>query len=176
MKPSAPHIASQDDRVAFHGAVAPDDLRDVMRAVPTGVGVLTVRHSFGLWGMTVGSLTSLSLSPPLLLVCLHRDSVGLELVRAGGRFAVNVLREDQSALAESFARTGEHTRSGAGVPTAVVDDVPVLAASLAWLTCEHRDTHLHGDHAIVVGEVMSASRGEGEPLVRHRSTYRRLEK
>lgn len=152
---------------------APERLRTVMRAVPTAVSVLTVSHRNRLWGMTVGSLTSLSLEPPQILVCLHRDSFGLELVRATGRFAVNVLAADQATLAEDFARPGDHTGPD-DLDFAVVDDVPVLGDALAWLTCEHRQTHLHDDHAIVVAQVRHTRRDAGEPLVRHEGRYRRL--
>lgn len=145
--------------------------RAAMGTVPTAVSVLTTRHPAGVWGMTVGSLTSLSLDPPLLLVCLHRASTTLELLAAHGRFAVSVLAADQSAVADTFARHRDYMSPDA---FSVVDDLPVIPDAVAWLTCRHRHTYTSGDHAIVIGAVQQARHTTAEPLVRHASRYRLL--
>lgn len=154
-------------------AVSERDFRAAMGALPTGVSLLTTQHADGgVWGMTVGSLTSLSLRPALLLVCLHRSSTTLGLLARHGRFAVSILAAGQEAVADAFARPRD--RSTAPGEFSTVDDLPVVAGALAWLTCQHQHTYASGDHAIVIGAVRQAGRGAGEPLLRHASRYRHL--
>lgn len=156
----APHV----DQAGFRAAMA---------TLPTGVSLLTTAHPAGIWGMTIGSLTSLSLEPPLLLVCLHRASITLDLLASHGLFAVNVLSAAQAHLADTFARPRDHT---AAIPGAFADadDVPVLTDAVAWLTCRHEHTYASGDHAIVIGAVLRAHHTKREPLIRYDSSYRRL--
>ncbi|MFG2049343.1 flavin reductase family protein [Micromonospora sp. NPDC048935] len=146
--------------------------RAAMAALPTGVSVITTPDGDGVWGMTVGSLTSLSLRPPLLLVCLHRGSTTLELLAHQGRFAVSVLAEDQHEIANAFARP--RTRGTAASSCTTADGLPVVAGAVAWFTCRHQHTYASGDHAIVIGAVEHAEHRPGEPLLRHASRYRRL--
>lgn len=150
------------------------DFRAAMATLPTGVSLLTTAHPAGIWGMTIGSLTSLSLDPPLLLVCLHRASITLDLLAADGLFAVNVLSSTQSVLADTFARPRDHTAATAGAFDDV-DDVPVLTDAVAWLTCRHEHTYTSGDHAIVIGAVLRTQHTRREPLIRHGSSYRQLQ-
>ncbi|WDZ82833.1 flavin reductase family protein [Micromonospora cathayae] len=154
------------------GLVGPDAFRAAMAALPTGVSVLTTRHDGGVWGMTVGSLTSLSLRPPLLLVCLRRGSTSLELLAERGRFAVSVLAADQGPVADAFARPRDP--GTAAESCAELAGLPVVDGALAWFTCRHRHTYLGGDHAIVIGAVEHATHRDGDPLVRHASRYHRL--
>ncbi|MEV1330427.1 flavin reductase family protein [Micromonospora costi] len=165
--------------LAVDGPVAPPQgdlvdeqaFRSAMAALPTGVSVITTADGEGVWGMTVGSLTSLSLRPPLLLVCLHRGSTTLELLAREGRFAVSVLAQDQHDVADAFARP--RTRAAATSCT-TADGLPVIAGAVAWFTCQHRHTYTSGDHAIVIGAVAHAEQRAGDPLLRHASRYRRL--
>ncbi|GGK78280.1 flavin reductase family protein [Mangrovihabitans endophyticus] len=150
------------------GGVGEDDFRTAMGHLPTGVSIVTTRHADGVWGMTVGSLTSLSLRPPLLLVCLHQGSTTLDLLTTEGRFAISVLAAGQQRIADVYARPRDRH---ADVELAVADGLPVIAGATVWFTCEHRQTHVSGDHAIVVGAVRHARHHGGEPLVRHRSRY-----
>jgi flavin reductase (DIM6/NTAB) family NADH-FMN oxidoreductase RutF len=122
--------------------------------------------------MTVGSLTSLSLDPPLLLVCLHRSSTTLELLAKQGRFAVSVLAAGQSQIADAFARPRDHVTADTVFTTA--DELPVVPEAVAWFTCQHQHTYTSGDHAIVIGAVRHAHHRAGEPLIRHASRYRHL--
>jgi flavin reductase (DIM6/NTAB) family NADH-FMN oxidoreductase RutF len=152
--------------------VAEPAFRAAMATLPTGVSVITTYRSGGIWGMTVGSLTSLSLRPPLLLVCLHRSSTTLGLLADQGRFAVSVLADDQQELADAFARPRDLDTT-AGNCTAA-NGLPVISGALAWLACRHQHTYTSGDHAIVIGAVEHAEHRPGDPLLRHASRYRRL--
>lgn len=165
-------LTADDGHSADHDLVGSTTFRAAMAALPTGVSVLTTRHDGGVWGMTVGSLTSLSLQPPLLLVCLRRGSTTLELLAGQGRFAVSVLAADQGPVADAFARPRD--RDTAAGSCTEVDGLPVVAGALAWFTCHHRHTYVGGDHAIVIGAVAHAAHRPGDPLVRHDSRYRRL--
>ncbi len=146
--------------------------RRVMGVLPTGVSVLTAARGGEVRGITVGSLTSLSLAPPLVLVCLRRESTTLGLLGHGGRFGLSILAAGQSPVADAFARPDRDT---VPVELSTVDDLPVVAGAAGWLACVHRHTFSAGDHAIVIGEVTRAEPGGGEPLVRHASRYRRLD-
>jgi 3-hydroxy-9,10-secoandrosta-1,3,5(10)-triene-9,17-dione monooxygenase reductase component len=148
--------------------------RAAMANLPTGVSLLTTAHDAGIWGMTVGSLTSLSLSPPLLLVCLHRASTTLDLLAKHGRFAVNVLSDAHEALAEAYAHPRDPTAAAVGT-FEDVDGVPVLSDAVACFTCRHEQTYTSGDHAIVIGAVIRSCHAGRDPLVRHQSRYRRLQ-
>jgi flavin reductase (DIM6/NTAB) family NADH-FMN oxidoreductase RutF len=156
-----------------HPATASEsDFRTAIGTVPTGVSVLTTQHPAGAWGITVGSLTSLSMTPPLLLVCLRTASTTLELLAEHGRFAISVLAAHQQRLADTFSRPRDHTSAASDLVN--LHDLPVVVGAVAWLTCEHQHTYTGGDHAIVIGSVRHAQRWQGEPLVRHASRYRRL--
>lgn len=146
--------------------------RAAMAALPTGVSVITTGHDGSVWGMTVGSLTSLSLHPPLLLVCLHRGSTTLELLAEHGRFAVSVLADTQQHIAETFAAPRD--ASTAASLCGRTRGLPAISGALAWFACRHHHTHVSGDHAIVIGAVEHADHQPGEPLLRHASRYRRL--
>jgi flavin reductase (DIM6/NTAB) family NADH-FMN oxidoreductase RutF len=150
------------------------EFRTAMSAMPTGVSLLTARWEDTVWAMTVGSVTSLSLEPPLLLVCLHRASRTLDLIADEGRFAVNVLAADQEHLADRFASPRDRTAADTAA-FSTIDGLPVLSTALAVFTCRHEHTYISGDHAIVIGAVSRALRPPGgDPLIRHDSRYRRL--
>jgi len=148
-----------------------DAFRRAMSALPTGVSVLTTKHGTGVRGMTVGSVTSVSLTPPLILVCLRKESPTLDLLCHNGEFGVSVAAADQIAVANAFATPD---RDANAAEFLYLDDIPVVAGAVGWLACRHRHTYPAGDHAIVIGEVTRAESRAGEPLVRHASRYRRL--
>src|SRR3954470_14475617 len=111
--------------------------RSVIGHFATGVAIITGRGEDGsLGGMTANAVCSLSLDPLLMLVCFDNSARTLPLVREGGRFAVNILREDQDALAGVFAAKSPDHEKFAGIGYTVDHDVPVLEGSLAWLVCD----------------------------------------
>jgi flavin reductase (DIM6/NTAB) family NADH-FMN oxidoreductase RutF len=145
--------------------------RQAMAALPTGVSVLTTKYGTGVHGMTVGSLTSVSLSPALISVCLRKESPTLLLIRRNGDFGLSVLADDQVSVADCFATPERETDS---VEYFFLDGVPVVSGAVGWLVCTERHIYAAGDHAIVIGAVSRAESRAGEPLIRHRSRYRHL--
>lgn len=151
--------------------------RDLFGSMPAGVCVITTDGPVGRAGMTASSVSSLSLEPLLLLVCIGNGSRTLRVLRGNGRFAVNLLREGQTDIAGVFAtdRPAEEKFATAGHD--LVDGSPVLHQVLGRLTCQVYSAAPMGDHTIVVGEVLDLARSPGTPLVWHegRYGYRRTE-
>jgi flavin reductase (DIM6/NTAB) family NADH-FMN oxidoreductase RutF len=141
--------------------VDPEMLRAVMRHWPTGVAVLTSRHGAQAHGMTVNSFTSISLEPPLVLVCVERIVRTHTLIEQSGVFAISFLREGQAWISDRFAgRDSEHQDRFEGLATyAAVTGAPILADNLGHLDCVVSAGHQAGDHTIFVAEVVSAAVG-----------------
>ena len=145
-----------------------------MALVPTPVTVVTAPGESAPAGATANAVASLSLDPPMMLVCLDRGSRTLDAVRAAGRFAVNVLGAEGERHARAFASTAPHPRKWDGVPWTERGGVPVLDEALVWTACELRDLLDGGDHVIVTGTVQELGAREGAPLVFHAGGYRTL--
>lgn len=155
-----------------------DDFKQTLSGWASGVSVVTTKRDGMLYGLTVSSFTSLSLTPPLVLVCLHTQNRMPQMILEAGVFAVSILAEDQQDASAYFARPGR-------VPTAdftVIDGdwtptgLPIVKGCLGWLSCRLHEQIVKGDHAIVVGEVIETrSRADVGPLVYFRRGYRRVE-
>ena len=148
--------------------------RDTLGHLATGVCVVTALGPDGPAGLTTNAVASLSLRPPLLVVCFDNTSRTRPVVRAAGRFAVNVLRAGQEDLARLFASKRLAADKFAAVTHSVDHGVPVLDDALAWLVCDLQAEHPGGDHTIGVGAVTEMGHGDGEPLVFYRGEYRTL--
>lgn len=141
-----------------------DDLRSLMRLFPSGVCVVTVDADGDRLGTTVGSLVSLSLSPPLVGISVGKDVALHELLRAAGAFGVSILRGDQTEVARRFARGTPPIGLWEGVATRSGETgAPLLAGALAWLECRLHAEHDVGDHTFFVGEVVVTEEGEPGP-------------
>jgi flavin reductase (DIM6/NTAB) family NADH-FMN oxidoreductase RutF len=154
--------------------VTGDKLRETMRRFAAGVCVVTTTVDDQHYGITVGSLISLSLEPPLIGVAIGLQSSFHEPLRQAGRFAVSVLAADQDRLARHFARSGvPPVALWAGIPTRESDLAePLLADALAWLECSTRAQYDAGDHTIFVGDVLSTELGrDAAALVYLRGGY-----
>jgi 3-hydroxy-9,10-secoandrosta-1,3,5(10)-triene-9,17-dione monooxygenase reductase component len=149
--------------------------REVMGHFATGVAVVTAAGPDGPAGLTTNAVTSVSLEPPLLLVCFDNASRTLPVVRDAGRYAVNVLRAGQEDLAAIFASKRVARDKFEAVTQRVAHDVPVLDGALAWMACDVEALHPAGDHTIGIGRVthMEADPG-GDPLTFFRGEYLRL--
>ena len=144
-------------------------LRDVMARYPTGVTIVAACEPGGApFGLTVNSFTSVSLDPPLVLVCIGHSSSSHDRLVSGRGFAVNVLAADQGDVALRFASEPSHGR---------FDDVewgrspsgdPVLSGAAAWLDCVLDEVLTGGDHSILLGRVESSGLSERPALVFHR--------
>jgi flavin reductase (DIM6/NTAB) family NADH-FMN oxidoreductase RutF len=142
--------------------VGGDELRNVMRLIPAPVAVVTVDLEGERLGLTVASLVSLSLEPPLVGVAIRRTAALHELLRRAGEFGVNVLAEGQEHLAQHFARGVPPIALWQGVSVHDAPGPPRLEDALAWLRCEVRDEHETGDHTLFAGEVVEADAGGAE--------------
>lgn len=153
--------------------VEPALFRAAVGRFATGVTVVSTRFDGRLLGTTVSAVASLSLDPPMVLVCLNRASATHDGVAGAGRFAVSVLAADQHALARHFARTG--TDKFAGVDHRVTrHGLPVVGGALATLECVVDETALGGTHTVFLGRVLDAHVRDGEPLAYYRGAFGRL--
>lgn len=153
-------------------AVDPRAFRDTVGAFATGVTVVTATGPGGPAGLTTNAFSSLSLDPPLVLVCFDNASRTLPVVREAGRFAVNVLRAGQEDVAAVFASKRVAADKFAQVTHAEAHGLPVLDGALAWLACELRELVEGGDHTIGVGAVTALDADpDGDPLIFFRGAY-----
>jgi flavin reductase (DIM6/NTAB) family NADH-FMN oxidoreductase RutF len=133
-----------------------------MRLIPAPVAVVTVDLEGERVGLTVASLVSLSLEPPLVGVAIRRDAALHELLRRAGEFGVSVLAEGQEHLAQHFARGVPPIALWQGVDVREGDGPPLLEGAIAWLRCRLTGEHETGDHTLFVGEVIGAETGRAE--------------
>lgn len=154
--------------------VASDAFREAAAAFGTGVAVITAQGSEGPAGLAVQSFASLSLDPPYVTFSPSLTSASWPLIRAAGRFAVNVLAHDQAELSRRFATSGgDKFRATDWAPGD--NGAPVLAGVLACFEAELEAELPGGDHTIVIGRVTRArSLRDAEPLLYFRRAYRRL--
>ena len=139
----------------------------------SGVTIVTTEHQGKPFGMTVASFASLSLHPPLVLVCIEKAVKSHDAIAAAGKFAVNILEHGQSELSNRFASRIDD--KFAGVETHRGDlDVPLLVNALTSIECSVHAQLPGGDHSIFVGEVQRIHTTEGNPLIYFRSGYHRL--
>jgi 3-hydroxy-9,10-secoandrosta-1,3,5(10)-triene-9,17-dione monooxygenase reductase component len=149
-----------------------------MRRFAAGIAVVTFVDDGEHNGLTVGSLVSLSLEPPLLGISIGRDSARHGPLRQAGRFAVSILAGDQETVAQHFARSGiPPVALWSGIPLRESEHPePLIDGAVAWLGCVTRAEHWAGDHTIFVGEVEWIEAGRDAPaLVYFRSEYRGIE-
>jgi flavin reductase len=154
--------------------------RDAMGLFPTGVTLVTARGPDGEdQAITANSVTSVSLDPLLLLVCVEHASRLHQVVLSAGRFAVSVLGLDGEPISRKLARRGHDTegalagvRHHRGPHTGAL----VLDEALATFECVTTAAHPGGDHTVLIGEVLAVEmpRPEAEPLVWHRARYTAL--
>jgi flavin reductase (DIM6/NTAB) family NADH-FMN oxidoreductase RutF len=165
------HRVRSYDREVVEG----DQLRAVMARFPAGVAVVSVELRGQRAGLTVASLVSLSLEPPLVGFAVRRDAALHELLRDSGELAVSMLAAGQEALAQHFARGVPPIALWTGIPLRDTDGPPQLDGAVAWLKGKLIQEHETGDHTFFVAEVEGAERGPAErPLVFHRQGYAAL--
>jgi flavin reductase (DIM6/NTAB) family NADH-FMN oxidoreductase RutF len=145
--------------------VSSEELRSVLRSFPSGICVVTIEHEGARTGLTVGSLVSLSLEPPLVGFALGRQAQLHELLRGAGEFGVSLLAAEQEALAQHFARSVPPIALWAAIELRDADGPPLLAGALGWLRCRVAAEHHVGDHTFFVGEVVWAEVGSREPAL-----------
>lgn len=147
---------------------SPEDFRAALGQFTTGVTIVTARDPDGrLIGLTANSFNSVSLSPPLVLWSLARQSSSMPGFLAASHYAINVLAADQRLLAERFARKGIDRFEGTPWRPGLTG-APVIEGAVAVFECSHRSQYDEGDHVIFVGQVAHCRRRVGAtPLVFH---------
>jgi len=153
----------------------PRTLRDALGCFATGVTVVTCLDQQGNpAGITVNSFTSVSLDPPLLLVCLHKLAASAATLIGASHFAINVLQTGQQPASMTFS-TRVDDRFGETPWSCGEAGAPILEESLGVFECERFAVYDGGDHHILVGQVVKASFDAGlDPLLYFRGRYRRL--
>ncbi|KUM84885.1 MULTISPECIES: flavin reductase family protein [Streptomyces] len=144
--------------------------RDAMAQVVTPVTVVTGIQEGVPHGTTVSAFTSLSLSPPMVLVSLDRTSELLSIVGRSGRFGVNVLGSAHSDVALRFARKGGAAKF-ADTRWLLDHRLPRLPNALGWLACEIEQMVDGGDHVVLLGKVLHTDQHDGSPLTYHARTF-----
>src|SRR6266511_4951053 len=163
-----PRVATQE----FSGA----DFRQALGAFATGVTVITTRGEDHLFGMTANAFSSVSLDPPLTLVCVISGTTGAEVIERNAIFAVNILGAAQEPISRYFA-SKERPRgleSFDEIPhSTVVTGAPIIDGAAGFLDCRLHAAHEAGDHIIYIGEVLAlAFDPDVDPLVYHGGRYR----
>jgi flavin reductase (DIM6/NTAB) family NADH-FMN oxidoreductase RutF len=138
-------------------------LRELMRRFPSGVAVVTIDLEGERLGLTVGSLISLSLDPPLVGVSIAKQAAMHELLRRAGAFSVSLLAAGQEDVAQHFARGVPPFAHWHGVRVREEEGAPLVEGALGWLRCRLRDEHRAGDHTFFVGEVVFSELGAPKP-------------
>jgi flavin reductase (DIM6/NTAB) family NADH-FMN oxidoreductase RutF len=152
--------------------VAADRFRAVMRRFPTGVTIVTTILDGRPKGFTATAVASLSLTPPLVLVCVNRLARSHPIVSQAGRFCVNLLRLDQEDLARAFAARSDADPFAWVHSHADLTGSPVLDGTLAHLDCELAEEYSAGTHTIFIGRVVSCGASDGAPLGYFNGGYR----
>ncbi len=155
-------------------AVDTDTFRKTMGSFAAGVTVVTTVDGEGRpYGLTATAFSSVSMSPPLALVCIDKSTSSYAQFSTSGIFTVNFLSADQEDVSNRFASSSAdkfgETKWNAGKLGA-----PVLAGTLGFAECRVLHSYDGGDHTIFVGEIEVAYTVPGEPLIYYRSAYRRL--
>jgi flavin reductase (DIM6/NTAB) family NADH-FMN oxidoreductase RutF len=159
----------EDRDEAREGKASGASLRAVMACFPTGVTVVAARGGGdGPIGLTVNSFTSVSLEPPLVLVCIARSSSSHDSIVASGGFTVSVLSASQADVALRFATRPSQGRFDEVPWRTAPSGSPVIEGAAAWLDCSIDQVIAAGDHSIVLGRVGACGADEDPSLVFHR--------
>ncbi len=139
----------------------------------SGVTVVTTEHDGRQYGMTVASFASLSLHPPLVLVCIERSVKTHDAIAAAGKYGVSILSNAQADISSKFASRSDDKFNGVELIEGDLD-VPLIKGALTAIECRVYDRLPGGDHTIFIGEVLKIHTQEGDPLLYFRSGYREM--
>jgi flavin reductase (DIM6/NTAB) family NADH-FMN oxidoreductase RutF len=155
--------------------IAPEQFKQALAQWASGVTIVTSRDGDRVQGMTVSAFSSVSLEPPLVLVCADKTSITHGLIQRSGVLGVSVLAEDQQALSNRFAsKRDEHLRFQGLACAEGATGCPRIPGALVWLDCRVAQAVDAGDHRVYIAEVIEAEVQEGRPLVYFRSSYAEL--
>lgn len=151
--------------------IGPDDFRKVLGHFASGVTIITTTDGDGRpTGLTASAFTSVSLEPPLILVCVAHKSQSYPAMLERGRFAVNFLRREQEDVSRRFATS--RLDKFDGVPHRMCElGVPILTEALAHVACVTVNKHVEGDHTVFIGRIEECGTADGMPLLYYRGKY-----
>jgi len=154
----------------------PDAFRAVMGRFATGVTVVTATDDAGsAYGMTVSAFASVSLQPPLVVMCIDHTASLHDTLANAPYFAVNILASTQEPIARRFAETGAQRFEGIGYRNGE-NGVPILNDVLAFVECKRVSSTEAGDHTVIIGETVAASMRDARPLLYYRGGFAQLER
>jgi flavin reductase (DIM6/NTAB) family NADH-FMN oxidoreductase RutF len=154
--------------------IPPDDFRRVLGHFAAGVTVVTTTDGEGRpTGLTATAFTSVSLDPPLILICVSQKSQSYPALLERRQFAVNFLRLEQEDISRRFATTRLDKFDGVAYRMSALT-LPILTEALAHVECVTVNQHIEGDHTILIGRVEACETAPGEPLLYFRGQYTRL--
>jgi flavin reductase (DIM6/NTAB) family NADH-FMN oxidoreductase RutF len=146
--------------------------RQVLSSFATGVTIVTTQHDGELFGMTASAFTSVSLEPPLVLVCIDSKATTSTVLQKSGVFAVSFLGRRQESVSDTFARRGSQDKFQKVKTKRVHGDCPIIEGAIAFVECRLRSSYLEGDHFIFVGQVLNlAVLNENLPLIFFKGKY-----
>lgn len=151
-----------------------DVFRDVISNLVSGVSIISSQRGNERFGVTASSVTSLSMDPASILVCLNQRLAITNVISETGVFAVNILGEDHGELASQFATSHADKFRGTNVKNDSLGN-PILADALAHLECRVIERKDYATHAIFIAQIQSASSRLGSPLAYFRSSFGRFE-
>lgn len=155
-------------------AITKEEFRAALGRFASGVTVVTTKNDSGkLFGITVSAFCSVSLEPPLILVCIEKRAGSHHAFQELKAFVVNILREDQQSVSNHFASHLEDKFANVEYDTGI-ENLPVLRNCLANLECRLHDSHESGDHTIFIGQIEKASVNEENPLIYWHGKYREI--
>ena len=155
-------------------AIDEAQFKAAMSHFASGVTVVTTEWDGKPYGLTVASFSSLSLDPPLVLVCIEKSVKSHDAIASAGKFGVNILSAHQADISNRFASKIDDKFAGIAW-AAGTTGVPLIANALATVECRLQAQLPGGDHSIFVGEVVATAMREGEPLLYVRSGYRQMQ-
>jgi len=178
--PKSNDAINTDDGKILSGAASKPalnvDIRTVMRYFGSAVTVVTGALDTGeLFGLTVTAFTSVSLEPPLVLICIRNESTAKNLFMKSGRFCVNILAEDQKRVAEVFSLSGEAGRFQNLDYYIGKGGSPIIRSCIGFIDCKIIQTIPAGDHHVFFGEAIDVYAVEKSPLLYLNRRYAKLD-
>jgi flavin reductase ActVB len=146
-------------------SISSTEFREALSQFASGVTVVAVSAPSGLYGLTATAFASVSLSPPLILVCVGKKSSVYDRVLEATFFGVSVLAERQAWIAEQFAQSGTDRFRGVPLSADGAPRAPLIEGALVQLECARHALHDAGDHTMLLGRVLSGAIARGRPLV-----------
>ncbi|MDA1055447.1 MAG: flavin reductase family protein [Planctomycetota bacterium] len=157
-------------------ALDSNEQRRILGKFATGVTVASTKVGDETWGMTANAVTSLSLDPPLVILCIQKEGQSRDKFEEGGCFALNILSAGQQEVSDRFAFKGPKDFSDLETITAETG-APILKDALGWVDCRLKEILPGGDHDIFIGEIVAGGAADdGSPLLYYGGKYAKLEK